>query len=75
MRKSMRELEEACARLGKPVQIGIADELLPLVRQTQHLLHSPSQNSETTIFRSHTQPKPLHIAKRDKCDPNKNVKK
>ena len=40
LRKSMRELEEACARLGKPVQIGLADRLLPLVRETQHILHS-----------------------------------
>ncbi len=39
LRKAIRELEDACARLGTPIDVGIADQLLPLVRETQDLLH------------------------------------
>ncbi len=40
LRKSIRELEEACAKLGKPVEIGIADKLLPFVREARHLIQN-----------------------------------
>ena len=40
LRKAIRELEDACARLGRPIDVGIADQLLPLVRQTGDLLHN-----------------------------------
>ena len=39
LRKTIRELEDACARLGRPLDIGYADAVLPLVRQTADLLH------------------------------------
>ena len=39
LRKAIRELEDACARLGSPIDVGLADRLLPLVRETQDLLH------------------------------------
>ena len=65
MRKSMRELEEACARLGKPVQIGIAEQLLPLVRKTKHLLKNgvmdeddPAPESQNNTPRSEDIPVP-----------------
>ncbi len=38
LRKAVRELEDACTRLGAPVDVGIAEKLLPLVRQTRELL-------------------------------------
>ncbi|MFA7693678.1 MAG: hypothetical protein GX117_06945 [Candidatus Hydrogenedentes bacterium] len=41
LRKSIKELEDACARLGTPVDTGIAGKVLPLVRQTADLLHAP----------------------------------
>jgi hypothetical protein len=40
LRKAVRELEDACSRLGTPVDVGIADELLPLVRATKDLLQN-----------------------------------
>lgn len=46
LRKSIRELEDACARLGVPVDVGIADQLLPLVRETQDLLHNTPVDCE-----------------------------
>lgn len=39
LRKAIRELEDACSRLGSPIDIGLADKLLPLVLETQELLH------------------------------------
>jgi len=42
LRKAIRELEDACARLGSPVDVGIADQLLPLVRETRDLLQNHS---------------------------------
>ena len=39
LRKAIRELEDACSRLGSPIDIGLADQLLPLIRETQDLLH------------------------------------
>jgi hypothetical protein len=39
MRKSIRELEDACTRLGTPIDVGIADRMLPMVRETKDLLH------------------------------------
>lgn len=39
MRKAVRELEDACARLGAPIDVGIADNMLPMVRKTSDLLH------------------------------------
>ncbi len=39
LRKAVRELEDACARLGRPIDVGLADRMLPLVRKTQDLLH------------------------------------
>ncbi len=39
LRKAIRELEDACARMGTPVDVGIADKVLPLVRETRDLLH------------------------------------
>ncbi len=41
LRKAIRELEDACARLGTPVDQGLADQLLPAMRKTQDLLHNP----------------------------------
>ena len=38
LRKSIRELEDACARLGKPIDVGIAEQLLPMVEKTRDLL-------------------------------------
>lgn len=50
LRKSIRELEDACARLGSPVDVGLADELLPLVRKTKALLHKrPPEQPHSTI--------------------------
>lgn len=40
LRRAVRELEDACARLGKPVEAGLAAEMLPLVRKTQDLLQA-----------------------------------
>jgi len=39
LRKAVREIEDACARAGRPIDIGIADRVLPIVRQTADLLH------------------------------------
>jgi hypothetical protein len=39
LRKAIRELEDACARMGRPIDIGLADEMLPMVRKTRDLLH------------------------------------
>ncbi len=39
MRKSIRDLEDACARLGTPIDVGVADRMLPMVRKTKDLLH------------------------------------
>ena len=41
LRKAIRELEDACARLGSQVDMGLAEQLLPLIRETQDLLHNP----------------------------------
>lgn len=38
-RKAIRDLEDACARLGAPIDVGVADKMLPLVRKTRDLLH------------------------------------
>ncbi|MCK5862236.1 MAG: hypothetical protein KAH38_07115 [Candidatus Hydrogenedentes bacterium] len=46
LRKAIRELEDACTRLGSPIDVGIADQLLPLVRETQQLLQSNPSASE-----------------------------
>ena len=46
LRKAIKELEEACARLGSPVDTGIAGQLLPLVRQTSDLLQNASPPPE-----------------------------
>ncbi len=40
LRKAIRELEDACARLGSPVDIGIADKLLPFVREARDLIQN-----------------------------------
>ena len=40
LRKAIRELEDVCAKLGKPVEIGIADKLLPFVREARHLIQN-----------------------------------
>lgn len=42
-RKSIRELEDACARLGRPIDTGIADQVLPLMRKTRDLLDQEPQ--------------------------------
>jgi myo-inositol-1-phosphate synthase len=46
LRKAIKELEEACARLGSPVDTGIAGQMLPLVRQTSDLLHHTAPPAE-----------------------------
>jgi hypothetical protein len=33
MRKAMKELEESCAKMGKPVDVGIADVMKPIMMQ------------------------------------------
>jgi len=38
LRKAVRELEDACARVGKPLDKGLAEEMLPLVRKTGDML-------------------------------------
>ena len=40
LRKAVRELEDACARLGKPLDTGLAEEMLPLVRKTRNILQN-----------------------------------
>lgn len=52
LRKAIKELEEACARLGTPVDTGIAGEMLPLVRQTADLLQNdapPEEENNTPV--------------------------
>ncbi len=39
LRKAIRELEDACARLGAPVDVGVADAMAPVARETRDLLH------------------------------------
>lgn len=38
LRKSMKELEEACAKMGAPVDIGVADLVKPLMKRGQEVL-------------------------------------
>jgi hypothetical protein len=38
LRKAIRELEDACARLGTPIDSGLADQLAPLMRETRELM-------------------------------------
>lgn len=38
LRKAVRELEDTCTRLGKPLDTGLADEMLPVVRKTGDML-------------------------------------
>ncbi|NLN93103.1 MAG: hypothetical protein GX130_07350 [Candidatus Hydrogenedens sp.] len=38
LRKAIRELEDACARLGTPIDAGLADEMAPLMRETRELM-------------------------------------
>ncbi|HDP34753.1 MAG TPA: hypothetical protein ENN29_06530 [Candidatus Hydrogenedentes bacterium] len=50
LRKAMRELEDVCARLGAPVEIGLADQMLPIVCKTRDLLNDiPFKNNQITI--------------------------
>ena len=46
LRKAIRELEDACARLGAPVDVGIADEVAPMARATRDLLHGQADGSD-----------------------------
>lgn len=59
LRKAVKELEEACARLGSPVDTGIAGQMLPLVRQTADLLHHntlPAEYGDDVRMDSSTSP-------------------
>ena len=46
LRKAIRELEDTCARLGTPLDTGLADQLAPLMRETRALLHDPAFSPE-----------------------------
>lgn len=37
-RKAMNELEEGCAKAGTPIDLGIADKVKPMLRQTQGVM-------------------------------------
>ncbi|HDP35544.1 MAG TPA: hypothetical protein ENN29_10595 [Candidatus Hydrogenedentes bacterium] len=52
LRKAIRELEDACTRLGAPLDTGLAEQMLPLVRKTQDLLHGVSISDEQTTINS-----------------------
>jgi len=54
LRKAMRELEEVCVRLGKPVNIGFPDEMRSLMLATRHLLDSD-------IWRDDDSPEPESV--------------
>ena len=43
--EAMRELEEVCARRPTPVEIGLADMMLLLVRKTRHILNGATSSS------------------------------
>lgn len=38
LRKAMKELEEACARAGKPIDAGIADVMKPILKKAEGVL-------------------------------------
>lgn len=46
LRKAIRELEDACTRLGTPVDAGLADEMAPLMRETRELMDGASFSGE-----------------------------
>lgn len=49
VRKAIRELEEACTRLGKPIGEGLAEQMLPVVKKTQDLLHNDLSLADKTL--------------------------
>ncbi|HNR33626.1 MAG TPA: hypothetical protein PKO36_00505 [Candidatus Hydrogenedentes bacterium] len=40
LRKSMKELEESCAKAGTPIDIGLADVMKPILRKAEGVLDS-----------------------------------
>ena len=41
LRKAMKELEDACARAGTPIDQGLADEVKPLLKQAEGITDDP----------------------------------
>ena len=37
-RKAMNELEDVCAKAGTPIDVGVADKMKPLLRETQGVM-------------------------------------
>jgi len=62
LRKAMKELEQACAKMGTPVDIGIADRMKPIMRKAAGVIEemaSPRTNPSDPAHpaaRSHQSP-------------------
>lgn len=45
LRKAMKELEEACAKMGTPVDVGLADRMRPLLKRTAGILEEAASRA------------------------------